>query len=177
MTGTQRPALDDFAVRPVRLGDAEAIVRILNPIIEAGAYTVLDRTLTAEEQRAFIEGFPSRGVFHVAESAKAGTVLGLQDVEPIAGYTKAFDHVGSIATYVDLAARRCGVGAALAEATFAAAREKGFEKLFSYVRADNPDALAYYRKMGFTVVGTADRQARIQGAYIDEVVIEKWLGS
>ena len=167
--------MDDLVVRDVRLEDAEAIVQILNPIIEEGAYTVLDKRLTVDKQREFINQFPSRGVFHVVESSKNGGLVGLQDVEPFAGYTKAFDHVGVIATFVELSWRRKGIGEALANVTFAAALEKGYEKLFSYVRADNPNALAYYRKIGFTVVGTANRQAKIGDSYIDEVIIEKWL--
>jgi len=33
----------ELVIRPVRLDDAEAITRILNPIIEVGAYTAFDR--------------------------------------------------------------------------------------------------------------------------------------
>ena len=96
-------------------------------------------------------------------------------MEPFATYTHGFDHVGTLGTYVDLAARRQGVGTALFEATFAMARRKGYEKIFTFVRADNPAALATYRKRGFTIVGTARRHARINGAYVDEIIIELFL--
>jgi L-amino acid N-acyltransferase YncA len=102
-------------------------------------------------------------------------LLGFQVVEPFATYTHAFDHVGVIGTFVDLAWRRQGIGARLAEATFAAARKKGYEKLFGYVRADNAAALAFYASLGFGVIGTAQRQARIGGRYVDEVLIEAFL--
>jgi L-amino acid N-acyltransferase YncA len=45
------------------------------------------------------------------------------------------------------------------------------------VRADNPTALAAYKSEGFEIVGTARRHAKIDGRYIDKVLIEKWLGS
>jgi L-amino acid N-acyltransferase YncA len=38
----------DLLVRDARPDDAEAIVGILNPIIEAGVYTAFDTTFTVE---------------------------------------------------------------------------------------------------------------------------------
>ena len=83
--------------------------------------------------------------------------------------------MGVIATYVDLGCRKRGVGGRLSEVTFESARGKGFEKLFTFVRADNPVALRFYQSLGFREVGTAQRQARIGGKYVDEIFIEKFL--
>jgi L-amino acid N-acyltransferase YncA len=96
-------------------------------------------------------------------------------MEPFATYTHAFDHVGVLGTYVDLACRRQGIGRLLFEATFEAARHKGYEKAFTFVRADNVAALVTYLKHGFHIVGTAERQARVNGKYVDEIIIEKFL--
>ena len=38
----------DFQIRKAQPDNAEAIVAILNPIIDAGRYSVLDAPLTAE---------------------------------------------------------------------------------------------------------------------------------
>ncbi|EKO3848676.1 GNAT family N-acetyltransferase [Vibrio harveyi] len=159
---------------------AQGITEVLNPIIEEGLYTILDTTFTTEEEESFIESFPEMGVFNVAlnlidESEEEGTVLGFQNVEPFASYTKAFAHVGIIGTFVDAKYRRQGVASALFTATFADAKSKGYEKLFAYVREDNPNALATYLKHGFEVVGTAKKHAKINGQYINEVLIEKFL--
>ncbi|MBV8815194.1 MAG: GNAT family N-acetyltransferase, partial [Verrucomicrobia bacterium] len=54
-----------------------------------------------------------------------------------------------------------------------AAKEKGFEKFFAFVRADNPGALSFYKRIGFEVIGIAKRHAKINGRYIDEVMIER----
>ena len=164
-----------LVVREVRSDDADAILRVLNPIIESGAYSALDTPFTVEAERDFIRGFPQRGVFHVAEESAGRKVVGLQTLEPFAAYSHAFDHVGIIATFVEMACRGRGVGRHLAEATFEEARHKGYEKLFTFVRADNPDALRFYRGLGFRVAGTAARQAKIGGRYVDEVIIEKFL--
>jgi L-amino acid N-acyltransferase YncA len=165
----------DIAIREARPEDAEAIVGILNPIIETGAYTVLEGPLSAEEERRFISSFPPRGIFHMAEVRPNGPVVGLQTMEPFAAYTHAFDHVGIIATYVDLGHRRQGIGRQLFAATFEAARQKGYEKIFTYVRGDNLAALTAYVKCGFRIVGTAQRHAQCGSRYVDEIIIERFL--
>ncbi|HDM8228145.1 TPA: GNAT family N-acetyltransferase [Vibrio campbellii] len=154
---------------------AQGITEVLNPIIEEGLYTILDTTFTPEEEEGFIESFPETGVFNVALNEEESVVLGFQNVEPFASYTKAFAHVGIIGTFVDAKCRRQGVASALFTATFADAKSKGYEKLFAYVREDNPNALATYLKHGFEVVGTAKKQAKVNGHYINEVMIEKFL--
>jgi L-amino acid N-acyltransferase YncA len=165
----------DVLIREVRLADAEAIVGLLNPIIAAGAYTVLEGPLSPEAEHRFISSFPPRGIFHVAQSRSSGKVVGFQTLEPFAAFTHAFDHVGVIATYVDLGCRRQGIGKRLFEATFQAARQRGYEKICTHVRGDNPAALAAYMKCGFQVIGTSARQAKIGGCYVDEIMIEKFL--
>lgn len=162
-------------IRPVRVEDAEAIASILNAIIAAGVYTVLDTPFTVEDERRYIADFSPRGIFHVAVDAHNNRVVGLQSIEPFATYTRAFAHVGSIGTFVDLAERRQGIGTRLGQVTFDCARRLGYEKLFTYVRADNPASLAFHLSLGFRIVGTAKKQAKVKGRYVDEIIIEKFL--
>ncbi|MCI0661725.1 MAG: GNAT family N-acetyltransferase [Acidobacteria bacterium] len=165
----------DLLIREARPEDAEAIVGIFNPIIEAGVYTVFDTPFTIEAERNYILNFPQRGVFHVAVNLPDQKIVGFQSMEPFATYTHAFDHVGTLGTYVDLSSRRQGISRQLFDATFDAARHKGYEKIFTFVRADNTVALAVYLNHGFRIVGTAQRQAKINGRYVDEIIIEKFL--
>ncbi len=162
-------------IRDATPDDAEAIVAILNPIIQARVYTVFDTPFTADAEREYIRAFPARGVFHVAVHTPDGRIVGFQNMEPFASYTTAFDHVGGLATYVNLDYRRQGIASRLFEATFAAARRKGYEKLFTFVRADNPAALQTYLRHGFQEIGTAHRHLKIDGSYVDEVFIERLL--
>ena len=76
---------------------------------------------------------------------------------------------------MDLACRRQGIRRSLFDATFDAARHKGYEKIFTFLRADNVGALVTYLKQGFHIVGTAQRQAKINGTYVDEIIIERFL--
>jgi L-amino acid N-acyltransferase YncA len=162
-------------IRPVTPDDAAGIVAVMNPIIAARCYTVFDAPFTVDAERAFIAGFSARGIFHVAVDERDGRIVGLQNLEPVANYTRAMDHVASIGTYVDLNRRREGIAGRLFAASLPAARAKGFEKLFTFVRADNPAALATYQRHGFEVIGTAKRHTKIDGEYVDETLIEKLL--
>ncbi|RJP67873.1 MAG: GNAT family N-acetyltransferase [Candidatus Abyssobacteria bacterium SURF_17] len=166
----------EILIRPARLDDAEHIARILNQVIESGAYTVLDTLFTVDDERTFITNFPEHGVFHVAECSRSRAIHGFQTIEPFSALpTKAFHHVASIGTFIDMEHRRRGIGARLSETTFEAAKRKGYEKIFTYVRSDNRASLAFHLKLGFRIIGIAERQAKLRGGYVDEVLIEKFL--
>lgn len=165
----------ELVIREVRPDDAAGVARILNSAIETGRQTVFDTPFTVAAEREYIQGLPARAVFMVAEQRPAGEILGFQSMEPFATYTGAFDHVGVIGTYVDHGCRRQGIGKRLAEASFAAAQRQGYEKILTYVRSDNPNSLSFYLNLGFRVVGTAQKQAKIGDQYVDEIIIEKFL--
>ena len=108
--------------------------------------------------------------------AAAGDIIAFQTVIPWNTFTThEFDHVATMGTYVDERQRRRGVGAALAAASFAAALEMGYEKIFTDLRADNLDSLGYHLALGFTIVGAARRHARVAGRDIDVIFIERFL--
>src|SRR6266496_161495 len=131
----------DLIVREGRQEDAEAIVAILNPIIEAGVYSAFDTPFTAEAERQYIQQLPTRALFHVAVRQPQGETVGFQSMEPFATYTHAFDHVGVLGTYVALSCRRQGIARHLFQSMFAAAVGSGYEKIFTFVRSDNAAAL------------------------------------
>jgi L-amino acid N-acyltransferase YncA len=165
----------DLSVRDAEPADAEGLVRILNPIIEARVYTAFDTPFSVDAERVYLLNFPPRGIWKVAIRQSDGRLVGFQIMEPFATYTGAFDHVGTLGTYVDLGLRRQGVAGRLFEATLDAALRKGYEKIFTFVRADNSAALQTYLGHGFVVIGTARKHARIDGRYIDEILIEKFV--
>ena len=164
-----------LVIRDVALGDAEAILGILNPIIETKRYTVFAAPFSLDAERSYIAKFPARGVWKIALRQPDGRAVGFQVLEPFGSYTTAFDHVGTLGTYVDLELRRQGIAKALFAATFEAARAKGYEKLFTFIRADNPAALSTYQACGFEIIGRARRHTKINGVYIDEILIERAL--
>lgn len=165
----------DLEIREAKLEDAESIVGILNSIVAARIYSAFDTPFTVEAEREYIRNLHPRAVLHVAARQADQTILGFQIMEPFATYTHAFDHVATLGTYVHLQSRRQGIATGLFDATCAAALRKGYEKIFTFVRADNPVALTTYLGRGFRVVGTAQQHAKIDGRYIDEIIIERSL--
>ena len=164
----------EFSIRMVREQDAESIIELLNPIIQAGKYTVMDEPFTVDDQIGFIRGFPKCGVYHAAVCNDSHKVVGIQDVAPLSE-SSVFKHVGDISTFVALGSHRQGIGARLCQATFQAAQAKGFLKISATVRADNPPAIAFYQGQGFQIIGTAHQHAFIQGKYIDEILLERFI--
>jgi L-amino acid N-acyltransferase YncA len=165
----------NLLIRAAQPEDAEAIGDVLNPIIKTGAYTALTAPFSVEAIREFILTLPQRAIFHVAVNCDQQKIVGHQDVQPFSTFTPAFDHVGMIGTFVDLAYRRQGISSQLFAATFEAARHQGYEKLFTYVRADNAAALATYLRQGFHNIGIARKHAKINERYVDEIMIERFL--
>ena len=165
----------NLLIRDAVPGDAGEIVAIFNPIIDAGSFTAFDEPFSVEAERDYIMGLPERAIFHVAVRVNDDSVVGFQSMEPFATYTNAFSHVGILGTYVDLGLRRQGVATHLFRATFEVARRKGYEKVFTYIRADNPAALAVYQHQGFRIVGTAERHAKLRGRCVDEIIVERLL--
>lgn len=163
----------EITIRTVRETDAQSIIELLNPLIHAGTYTIMDQPLTIEEQRNFIHTFPKRGIFNIALSENDQKIQGLQSIEPLAPSINALKHVAEISTFVAHTAHRNGIGRRLSHATLQAAKTQGYLKIRATVRADNPQAIAFYRSQGFTIIGTAQKHALIQGTYIDEILMEK----
>ena len=85
------------------------------------------------------------------------------------------DHVGSLGILVHPSYRNMGVGQALIEAALPEALERGKKKIILSVFDTNPRAIALYKKMDFEIVGSRKGQFLVDGKYVDEVLMEKWL--
>jgi L-amino acid N-acyltransferase YncA len=170
-----KQGVEKMFVRRVTPEDASGIVQIINHIIDSGAFTVFDAPFTIEAEKLYIERLTPRSIFNVAVTLRDNKILGFQSMEPFANYTGAFDHVSVIGTYVDIGHLRQGIATRLFEASFNEAKEKGYTKIFTYIRADNPGALATYQAHGFSIIGTAKDQVKINGSYIDEIIVERFL--
>ena len=164
----------DASIRRATPDDAAGVAAVLNGVIAGGRHSLLDTPFTEAEERAYIAELPERSCLHVAEVT--GRIIAFQTVVPWNTFvTREFDHVATMGTYVDERQRRRGLGAALASASFAAALEMGYEKIFTDLRADNLDSLGYHLALGFIIVGTARRHARLAGRDIDVIFIERSL--
>ncbi len=166
-----------YIIRPVQEDDAQATLDLLHPIIMNGSYTIMQETLSIEAQAEYIRSFRHCGICNVAVQEQDGTIIGMQSIEPIHGDAKAFRHVGEVSTFVALGAHRQGIGRSLSTVTFQESFKQGFLKLMAMIRADNPQAVSFYRGLGFTFIGTAKSHALVNNAFIDEVLAELLLNT
>ena len=164
----------EIEIRPATERDAEPIVDLLTPIVEAGIYTVMQGPITVEDQLAFMRELPGRAIYLAAVSSETEGLVGIQDVQPVSGSDGVY-HAGDISTFVALDARGNGIGRALMRSTVELARERGFTVLCANVRADNPDAVAFYESQGFRVIGTAERRVRVNDCNADQILMERWI--
>ncbi len=165
----------NLKIRSAREEDAAAVVDLLNPIIRDGRFTIMDRELSTEDQIGFIRALPEPAVYHLAFDSGSSELYGLQEVLPLCTDESAFRHVGAIGSFVAMGYRGQGIGRQLCEATFLAAQGRGYRKLMANIRADNHQALGFYLKMGFRIIGTARDHALVAGRYIDEILTERLL--
>jgi len=162
-------------IRRATPDDAPGVARVLNEAILGQTWSLLDTTFSDDEERAFIAALPERAFIHVAELPGEG-IVGVQTVTNEVGYaTHEFDHVATMGTWVAACWRRHGIGRSLAQASFMAAREAGFTKIFTDIRADNVVSLSFHLGLGFVVVGAARRHAKVGDRYIDVLFVEKFL--
>ena len=157
-----RDGLEGLVVRRATPADAAGVARILNQVIADGRFSLLDTPFSVDAERAYVEALPERGFIHVAELPGVG-IVGFETLEPFAAFvTHEMDHVATMGTMVDAACRGRGVGRRLFASTVRCARELGYEKIVTDVRADNAGSLAFHASLGFEVIGTARRQARVR---------------
>lgn len=160
-------------IREGTLADAEGIAAVLNSVVREGGRTIAGRTFTAAQERAFLRSMPARSRLNIVLLGRA--VAGFQEYMPYATYTSTMDHVASVGTFIAAPARGRGLGHALSAVTWADARSAGYTKLVITVRADNPEAQAFYVGLGFQPCGRLTRQAFVDGRYVDELLYELFL--
>jgi L-amino acid N-acyltransferase YncA len=165
------------AIREGTGDDAPGVARLINAVIAEGAPVLLTGSFSAQEERAFLDALPPRGGFHVAEAGGTGAraIVAAQVFAPYAAGMPAHDHVCVMGTWVDAGWRRRGLGRSLWERTSALARARGFARVFTDVRADNAESLAFHLALGFSVAGAARALAVVDGRAYDVVFIERGL--
>ena len=159
------------AVRPAEPRDAEAVAAIYNHGIEERQATFETRPRSPEE---VVDWLDDRGPFLVA--ADGETVLGFARVSAYST-REAYAGVGEHTVYVSADARGRNVGFTLLDALAEAAEQAGYHKLTSRVFATNAASRALHHKAGFTEVGIQRRHAKLDGRWVDTVLVERLLGA
>lgn len=142
--------MTDPAIRPASDEDWPRIWPFFSATVEAGETYAYPSDLTADDaRRLWLEGPP--GLTVVLE--EGGEILGSAKMGP--NRPGPGDHVGTASFMVAPAARGRGVGRRLGEYVVQWHREQGYRGIqFNAVVETNTVAVALWRSLGFTVVGT-----------------------
>jgi L-amino acid N-acyltransferase YncA len=159
-------------VRAASGQDAEPICQIYNQGIEDRVATLETELRTPDERREWMAARGPRNPVLVAEAG--GRVVGWGSLNPF-NPRPAYDHVADFSVYVERGWRGRGVGRALLERLVLLAREIGYHKLVLAAFPFNPGGMALYERMGFRTVGIYREQGRLDGRWVDTIVMERLL--
>jgi phosphinothricin acetyltransferase len=81
--------------------------------------------------------------------------------------------VGEFSVYVSRRARGRGVGRALVVELIREATTRGYWKLLSRIFPFNTASRALCRSLGFREVGTYEKHGRLDGRWLDVVIVER----
>lgn len=164
--------MSEIAVRPATAADAAAICTIYNQGIEDRVATLETELRTPEERRQWLQARGPRHPVIVAEAG--GEIVGwgsLNSFNP----RKAYDYVADFSIYVERAWRGKGVGSQLLSRLVELGRERGYHKLVLSAFPTNAGGMALYQKFGFRTVGIYKEQGRLDGRWVDTIIMERIL--
>lgn len=164
---------DRLRIRSATADDASAICRIYNQGIEDRVATLETERRTPDERRGWLAGRGPRHPVIVAEDAD-GAVVGWGSLN-VFNPREAYRFVADFSIYVDRAARGTGVGRAMLTRLIELGREHGYHKLVLSAFPTNASGVALYTKLGFRTVGVYREQGRLDGQWVDTIVMEKLL--
>ena len=188
-----------YRVRSAAPADTEAICRIYNQGIEDRIATLETELRTPDERRQWLTTRSPRHPVIVAEFVVAGTVSpaltegGLGGARPGSGSAddrsspiawaslnvfnarEAYCHVADISVYVERAWRGKGAGRVLLEKLDDLGRQHGFHKLVLSAFPFNAGGMALYERLGYRTVGIYREQGRLDGKWVDTIIMEKLL--
>ena len=103
---------------------------------------------------------------------RGGAVLGWAALSAMSR-REAYSGVAEVSCYVDPGHRGEGVGTGLLGAVVAGSEGEGVWTLQASVFPGNRAAMGLLKKHGFRVVGTRERIARLEGVWMDTVLLER----
>ena len=128
-----------LTVRPTIESDLPALVDLFNHTVRTGGTTAHEEEWDVATFKTYY--FDKPVIVHTVLSD--GAPIGFQAVDA------RDDTLLSIASFTDQRNIVRGAGAALFDATRAAAQKAGYTHIQAKIRGDNVPGLAYYSKMGF----------------------------
>ena len=156
--------------RQAEPGDAGTIARIYNEGIEDRVATFDTELRTADDILGWLEeDYP----LVVAEAD--GEVRAWAVVHPYSARA-VYSGVGDYSVYVSRESRGRGLGRVTLAALVQECEARGYWKLLSRIFPRNEASLALARSLGFREVGVYRRHGKLDGQWLDCVIVERLLG-
>jgi len=161
-------------VRNATLDDAPAIAEIYNQGIEDRVATYETEPRSTEEQQAWLRAIADHYPAVVAQID--GEIVGWACAGPYRA-RKCYRGIGEFSMYVRRDWRGRSVGDLLLAALISEAERLGLWKLLSRIFPFNAASRALCRKHGFREVGVYEKHARLDGRWLDVVIVERLIQS
>jgi L-amino acid N-acyltransferase YncA len=166
----ERPNADGIHIRTASVDDAAAIAEIYNQGIDDRVATFETVLRSAEDQRAWLKAIAGRYPAVVAQID--GEIIGWAGAGPYRD-RECYRGIGEFSMYVRRDWRGRGVGDLLVAALVIEAERLGLWKLLSRIFTFNEASRALCRKHGFREVGVYEKHARLDGHWLDVVIVER----
>ncbi len=163
-----------FVIRQVTESDAPHIERNINAICQESLYLVPDHFKLHEKWKRILQAQGELDGHLIIVAEVEGQVVGHGRLFPEFGESKD-KHVADLGMAIIKSYRGLGLGTAMMEYMIDWAKEHGLEKLTLGVFASNQRAINLYRKFGFVMEGMRAKQYKINGHYVDEWLMAKFL--
>jgi len=162
--------MEGIHIRDATLDDAAAIAEIYNQGVEDRIATFETELRSPEEQEAWLRSIARRYPAVVAESN--GEIIGWAGAGPY-GNREFYRGIGEFSMYVHRDWKRLGAGDLLLANLISEAERLELWKLLSRIFPFNEASRALCRKHGFREVGMYEKHARLDGRWLDVVIVER----
>jgi L-amino acid N-acyltransferase YncA len=156
-------------IRAATLDDAAAIAEIYNQGIEDRIATFETEPRSTRDQRAWLGAIAGR---YPAVVAQIDEIIGWAGAGPYRD-RECYGGIGEFSMYVRRDWRSRGVGDLLLAGLISEAERLGLWKLLSRIFLFNESSRALCRKHGFREVGVYKKHARLDGRWLDVVIVER----
>jgi RimJ/RimL family protein N-acetyltransferase len=163
-----------LVVRNASVGDAETIVAVVSQVTSEVVYLLWDPTYyNVEVERNYIARANEKQNILILVAEEEGRIVGVGELK--IGDFRKNKHIADLGIAVVNEFRRLGVGTSLMKEMILWARKNRLEKICLSVFSTNKGAFSLYERFDFAVEAVRRRQFKLNGVYVDEILMAKFL--